>query len=358
MYRYDREKKQFHLFPTPTNNEKVIFQDFLEDKAGNYWLATWHGGVYQYKTKEKSFTEYTSKDKVLWYNSTAMINDPLANAVWIGSFNYGVSRFDLLTGKRQRYFPSDTSPEYTQLSLVRDMKTDAAGKIWMATYGAGIYYYDHNKPKEKAFTHITTRDGLTNSSYYAIASDNKSRVWLLSSKGLSAINDTGKFLYEVPVHPAISFSNYAPDLRFPKRMAYSETNNELLVPVAGGLLVYHPDKPVPPVNFPIVLTDIAVDGRPVTYDSMYSGINKPAIPYNNNSLSFQFAALNYNPGRNIHYEYKLHQNDNAWKSIGASGAMNFPDLSPGRYTLIVRGKDAAGNISSNTILYAFRITPP
>ncbi len=266
------------------------------------------------------------------------MNDPVADAVWVGSFNYGVSRYDLLTGKKNKYFPSDASPEYTQLNLVRDMETDATGKIWMATFGAGIYSYDHKKAPDKAFTHITTKDGLTNSSYYALTADNRNRIWLLSSKGLSAIDDSGQFLYEAPKHPAISFSNYAPDLRFPKRIAYNKTNNELLIPVAGGLLIYYPDKPVPPVNFPIVLTDLFINGRSVIYDSLHTGKTKIEIPYKNNSLSFQFAALNYSSAKNIRYEYKLHKDDVEWKPIGTSGTMNFSDLSSGYYNFMVRGK--------------------
>jgi signal transduction histidine kinase/ligand-binding sensor domain-containing protein len=358
VYRYNRLNQRFYLFPTPNQGKPVLYHDLLEDKQGNYWLATWHGGVFQYITKENRFNIYTSKDRVLWFNSTAVMNDPVGDAVWIGSFNYGVSRIDLLTGKKKKFYPSDTHPEYSQLSLVRDMETDAAGKIWMVTFGSGIYYYQHNKTPEKAFTHITTKEGLTNSSYYALASDNKNRLWLLSSKGLSVINDSGKFLYEVPRHPALSFSNYAPDLRFPKRIAYSNTLNELLIPVAGGLLIYYPDKTVPPVNFPLVLTGISIDGHSVMYDSSYTGKNRIEVPYTNNSLSFQFAALNYNSGAAIRYEYKLHKNDAEWKSTGPSNTMNFPNLSSGYYTLMVRGRDAAGNLSSNTVLYSFRIIPP
>jgi signal transduction histidine kinase len=287
-----------------------------------------------------------------------MMNDPVHNAVWIGSFNYGVSRYDLQTGKKNYYFPADTSPEYTQLSLIRDMEIDTAGKIWMVTFGAGIYYYEHNKTPDKAFTHITTKDGLTNSSYYALASDNRDRLWLLSSKGLSVINDSGQFLYEVPKHPAISFSNYAPALHFPKRITYNKVTNELLIPVAGGLLIYYPDKAIPPVNFPIVLTDVSIDGRSVTYDSLYTGKKKIEIPYHNNSLSFQFAALNYSSGAAMRYEYKLHKNDMEWKAIGASNTLNLSDLSSGHYTFMVRARNAAGHLSSNTIQYSFRITPP
>jgi signal transduction histidine kinase/ligand-binding sensor domain-containing protein len=358
VYRYDRLKKSFHLFPTPELDKPSIFHDMLEDKKGDYWLAAWHGGLYQYKTKEKQFRLFTAKDGITARNITALGNDAIDDAIWIGSFGTGVYRYDIVTGKITRYYQNPANPEYMQLNLVRDLEADAAGKLWMATHGAGLYFYNHGRAYEHSFNQITAKEGLTHSSYYSIASDNKSRLWLLSGKGLSVVDSSGKFLYEVPKHPALSFASYAPDLLYPKRIAYNKSNDELLVPVAGGLLIYHPGKTIPPVNFPIVLTDIAVAGRSVIYDSAYTYKSKVKIPYKYNSLSFQFAALNYSGSKAIQYEYKLHGREATWKAIGISNTMNFPDLSPGDYTFMVRAKDAAGSLSSNTLSFSFRITPP
>jgi signal transduction histidine kinase/ligand-binding sensor domain-containing protein len=356
IYRYNRVQKNFDLFPTPNGNKPVIFHDLVEDKQGNYWLATWREGVYLYKSKEKKFHRFAFPHRIAWFNATSLMNDPVDSTIWIGSFNGGVSRYDPQAGIRANYFQNG-HPEYAQLNLIRDITQDATGKIWLVTHGAGIFSYQHGKANEKAFTQLTTKNGLTNSSYHAITSDNKNRLWLLSSKGLSVIDHSGKFLFDVPRHPALSFANYAPDVRFPKRIGYNKINNELLIPVAGGLLIYYPDKVVKPVLYSIVLTDMSIGGRSVIYDSLYTGEKNIAISYKQNSLSFQIAALNYT-GNAIQYEYKLHKNDTEWKSISASNTLNFPDLPPGYYTFMVRGRDATGHLSSNTLLYSFHIIPP
>ncbi|HEX6182040.1 MAG TPA: two-component regulator propeller domain-containing protein, partial [Chitinophagaceae bacterium] len=357
VYRYDRQQKQFHLFPTPTNNEKVLFQDFIEDKEGNYWFATWHNGLYQYKTKEKTFRRFTEKDNIAVRNISSLINDPVDSTVWIGTFGTGVYRYDPRRDTIMSYTESPANPDYRQLTLMRDIATDASGKLWFTTVGGGVYVYRRGYSYEKSFEQITAKKGLTHSSYFSAIADNANRLWLLSGKGLSVIDSSGKFLYEASNHPVLGFGNYAPAMTYPKRIFFNKKNNELLVPAAGGLIVYYFDKQIPSGSFPVVFTDISVDGRSIMYDPDFTGKKNITVPFRSNSMSFQFAALNYDARENIQYEYKLHQSDAVWSTAGVSGILNFPDLPSGRYTFMIRAKDRTGNISSIASL-AFFIKPP
>ncbi len=358
VYRYNRKKKQFHLFATPNNNHEVIFHDMVQDKNGDYWLGTWTDGLYKFKTKEKLFYKFSEQDGFYSKSFSALLNDPFEEAVWLGTYQYGINRFDLKKDTFTEYAESKANPDYIQLNLIRDTEKDVAGKIWVATHGAGLYVYTHGKSYATSFNHITLKKGLTSSSYFSITADNKNRLWLLSSKGISAISDQGEFLYETVPHPVINFSNYTPEARYPKRIFYNTIKNELLVPVAGGLLLYYPDQKIPPVNFSIVLTGISVAGQPMMYDSLYLQKQQVEIPFRSNSLWFQFAALKYAGISNIMYEYKLHQDDEAWVLLPNSNTINFPSLSAGKYTFMIRAKDGEGNISANTASFSFQIQPP
>src|SRR5688572_28471588 len=239
---------KFTLFQTPNDNKPVIFHDMIEDKSGDYWLATFQDGVYHYKTKENKFYTYTIKDGLYSKSITALKNDPVDNAVWLGSFNYGLFRYDQASN---RFSSNDQSSstgdmEYQQMNLIRDLAIDASRKLWVSTYTAGLYFCRGCKTLEKAFDHISVKSGLTHSGYYSITSDKKNRLWLLSGKGLSVIDQNGNFLYEVSnQHPVINFANYAPGNSYPKRIYFNSKKNELLVPVAGGLMLYYPDENIP-----------------------------------------------------------------------------------------------------------------
>jgi ligand-binding sensor domain-containing protein len=358
IYRYNRLKKTFSLFPTPNGNEAVIFHDLLQDKKGNYWLATWGDGLYRYHTKEKIWERFADNDSINARSITALHNDPLEPAVWVGTYNYGIYRFDLNKNNFINYTESEANPDYLQLVLTRDLEADATGKLWLVMTGAGLYRYRHGFSYESSFTHFTAKNGLPYNSFFSITADNKSRLWLLSGKKITAIDTSGNFLYDATGHPAISFSNYIPNLNFPKRIDYNDKENELLVPVAGGLLIYYPDKTVPVVKYPVVLTDMFINGHSV-FDSL---IRLPGrgleVPFHSNTLSFQFAALSFNPDNKIRYEYKLNNSEAEWKSIGISNTLNFPDMPPGKYQLMVRARDAAGSLSSNIFSYSFSVIPP
>ena len=358
VYKYDREKKKFSLFPTPNQGLKVVFHDLVEDNKGDYWLATWADGVYQYKVKENLFYKLTEKDGIYSKSITALKNDPFDDAVWMGSFNDGAYRYGLENKNTINYRETPANPDYRQLNLIRDIEADASGKLWIATIGAGLYVYQHGNPYEKSFSHITVKNGLRQSIYYSIAADNKNRLWLLSGNGLSAIDQSGKFLFEGRKHPLMVFANYATDMQYPKRIFFNKIKNELLVPVAGGLLFYYPDKKIPATAFPIAITDISVGGRSVIYDAAYLKKESTTIPSESNSLSFQFAALKFTDRENLQYEYKLRETDTEWKSPGNTTIINFPDLSSGRYTFMIRAKDAGGRLSANVFSFPFYIQPP
>ena len=357
VYRYNREKKRFQLFPTPTNNEKVIFQDFVEDKGGNYWLATWQTGLYQYMAKEKMFRRFGNQHHISTRNISSLICDPVDSAVWIGTFEHGVFRYDQQLDSFINYTETPENPDYRQLVLIRDMEADASGKLWLTTVGGGLYVYRRGYSYEKSFEQITAKKGLTHSSYFSITRDDASRLWLLSGKGLSVIDSSGKFLYEATNHPVLGFANYAPPLTYPKRIYFNKRNNEVLVPVAGGLMLYHLDRQIPSTSFPIVFTEISVAGHSVIHDADYISKRNITVPYQSNAMSFHFAALNYDGRGDIQYEYKLHANDAEWKPAGTSGTLNFPDLSSGDYTFMIRGRDRYGNFSGIASI-PFSITPP
>lgn len=358
VYQYIRSKKQFELLKTPNINEAVIFNDLLQDKKGDYWMATWKDGLYRYSPNQKKYFFYSSKDSFSARSITALMNDPKEEAIWIGSFNYGIYRFDLNKNIFINYTETPANPEYSQLVLIRDLKMGDAGKFWAATYGAGLYMYQPGLSYEKNFKQLSAKNGLPQNTFYAIASDNQKRIWLLDAKGLSVADKDGNFLFSAPRHPAMNFSNYATNLIYPKRIFFNSGHNELLVPVAGGLLLYNTEKKIPTPKFPIVVTDIMVNNQSVIHDSAYNRNEKISLSPKQNNLTFQYSALLFSNRNHLQYEYKLSNSDAEWKPAGTGNSIHFPNLSPGAYNFLLRAKDGEGNFSSNILSIPFYISPP
>jgi len=105
-----------------------ITRNMVQDKKGNYWLATWEGIM---KYDRNVFTNYTNKDSLRRYHVFAVLEDRSDN-------------------------------------------------LWFGTIGAGVYLYDGT-----TFTNYTTEDGLSYNGIGCIYEDKNNFIWLGTQNGLN-----------------------------------------------------------------------------------------------------------------------------------------------------------------------------
>jgi signal transduction histidine kinase len=120
-----------------------------------------------------------------------------------------------------------------------------------------------------------------------------------------------------------------------------------------GLTRFHPDSirdnPFVP---PIVVTTFRKSEQPFPFGK------EIRLPYTENFISFEFAALSYvNPERN-QYAYKMEGLDNDWVYSGARRYAGYPHLEPGEYVLRVKGSNNDGVWNEEGTSIAVIITPP
>jgi ligand-binding sensor domain-containing protein len=149
----------------------------VEDKAGNVWFGTSDGLI---KYNGKQFTSFSKKeglpgdDPEIW----GLIFDK-NGLIWVGSIG-GVSHFD-----GEKFIPfalPDLKVENPQhmLSdkLVFKIIEDKRGTIWLVTDGNGIFKY-----KKGEFTHLTTKNGLTDNNTADILEDKQGNIWIGTFNG-------------------------------------------------------------------------------------------------------------------------------------------------------------------------------
>ena len=154
-----------HLKKLPLNKIKsgLSVREIVEDKVGNIWFGTSSGLVKYDGEKFTTFsTEVGLQDEEIW-GLTVDSN----GLIWVGSIG-GVSHFD---GKKfTPFLLPDTMVENPQhmLSdkLVIKFMEDKNGTMWLVTDGNGIFKY-----KNGEFTHLTTKNGLTDNNAADILED-------------------------------------------------------------------------------------------------------------------------------------------------------------------------------------------
>jgi ligand-binding sensor domain-containing protein/serine phosphatase RsbU (regulator of sigma subunit) len=97
--------------------------------------------------------------------------------LWLGTLE-GLARFD---GVRFTTFDTGNTPELRH-NVVLALSEDAAGDLWIGTYGGGLYRY-----RDGVFTRTAMSDGLPSDHVRAVYPDRKGALWVGTTGGLARI---------------------------------------------------------------------------------------------------------------------------------------------------------------------------
>ena len=103
----------------------------------------------------------------------------LCLGLWLGMLSLSVARADAPAA-----WDANAQGQFIT-SLCRDLH----GSIWIGTEDQGVWRFDPSAPKDKQYTHFTTKDGLGDDNAYALACDKAGRLWLGTlNHGVSVFN--------------------------------------------------------------------------------------------------------------------------------------------------------------------------
>lgn len=357
VYYYNRETSRFVKLATPNKDTRVAFRDMTVDADGNYWFASFYAGVYVYNPSKEEFIKMADTTMAWLSSSTTVVPDNAHRQVVIGTFGEGTFTYNIDTKKLTGYYETKQAKDYSQLGLIHDGGKDSRGHIWLGSHSGGIYEYHYGQPFEKTFTRVDMRKGLNTNSIISLCNDGASVIWLLSGNGISAIDTSGRFLYEVKDERAFSFSAFSSDNMMPHDIFYNTHMKELLVGVAGGLLFYSPSSSPTSIKFPVMITGSKVGGK-LMDEASSNSTTTHRFPFRSNAMTFEYAGLYYGNEPGIIYEYMLEGYDDDWKPGNGSFTATYQNLPAGNYRFFVRARDAHGKISGQASGFPFRIVPP
>ncbi len=170
VFRYDGKS-----FTNLTNKiGKHRFWDALEDRKGNFWLATTDLGVYY--DNGKSIQHFTTTEG-LANNRVMSVYEDKAGIIWFGTGG-GISRYDGTSFQNFKnpnpsrvYKGGNWTNDFTWNNDITTIIEDKTGKLWIGTRGAAFVY------DGKAFTALTHK-GKTFTNVWSIIEDSKGNIWL------------------------------------------------------------------------------------------------------------------------------------------------------------------------------------
>lgn len=325
---------------------------FAKDKWNNMWIASLDSGLNLMKPGTKSFIRYTNvvgrnlNPYQPCSNSPTQLYIDRTNYFWIAT-ERGLDMIDLnqvdFSAPKPKLLFKHYYPTQDKNSLsnyrVSCVNEDRSGNLWIGTKGGGLNKLDI---KTQTFTHYTEENGLPHNIVNGILFDKDDNLWISTDNGLSHFNvKTQKFTnYDA--------SDGLQSNVFIKTSYYKTSDGMFFFGGINGFNAFFPENISSKVsNYNPVITDFKLFSQRVVAGKKINDrillpepifdMNELKLAYDENSLTFEFSALDYSNPEKIYYSYKLEGFDKEWQVTDAQMRQaKYTNLSHGAYTLIIK----------------------
>ncbi|MEO1261416.1 MAG: triple tyrosine motif-containing protein [Bacteroidota bacterium] len=333
-----------------TDTLDFLFMYQLDD--GRLLLSCFYGGIYEIKEMpDGSF-------------KIAAVNEALLNT---GFTSMWQSRDGLLYACTDVSSISVVDPDQgfvivdvIQLQGESDAfyENTADSSIWVAS-SSGLVRISPKNNESRAVRFFTEKDGLPDRVVYGILPDRQNNLWLSTNRGLASFN-----LDDHTVR-RFSIADGLPSLAYSPRTAVALNSGEMLFGSSQGITRFFPEKIIP-LNIKARPTITRIRVNDVENSEMVKGkngatsvsmVDELELPYEFNTLSFNFAALEYSDPENVNFKYKMEGLDDDWVESGSRNFARYPNIPFGKFEFKLMASNSDGFWSEPRSLKIV-VTPP
>lgn len=327
-----------------------------EDRQGRLWVGTNGGGLNLLERETGQFTHYRydpADPTSLSNDRVTQIYEDSTGSLWIGTAGGGLNRLVWDTGSASahfvRYQNVPGEPQTLSSDVVFTLLEDTTGALWVGT-AEGLNRFQR---ETGTFTHYGERDGLPSSLVACIREDAQGNLWLSTGRGLARFDPrTGNFrAYDE--HDGLQSD------QFHQGSCAGGPEGLLYFGGANGFNAFDPaqiqDQLTPPA---LVFTGITLgaDNRPVSPTLLTTG--PVVLRWPDNSLAFEFAALNYTQPAKNRYAFKLEGFDTDWNDTQQRPFGRYTNLPGGTYVLRIKGANNDGVWNEAGTALTIQVIPP
>jgi diguanylate cyclase (GGDEF)-like protein len=330
----------------------------FEDSAHRVWVGTYGGGLSLFDRATQTFRRYPARETdatQLSAGRVTAIAEDNSGLLWIGTDGGGLDAFDAATGKFVTFRHDPRDPRSLSADTVYSLYVDAGDTLWIGTRGGGLARLvgSARAPESVRFEHLTEKNGLPNTSVYGIHADAAGDLWVSTNYGLARID---------PLRRTVRAFHRAQGLQgeeFNFGAHYESRSGTLFFGGGNGYNAFIPAtlqfNGVPP---PIVLTSMTILDRPAVTGAIAARLRDLHLPYHDDVVTFEFAALDFAAPRANDFQYRLEGADQNWVNAGNRRSVTYAKLPGGSYTLRVRAANADGTWNSAGIAIPLTVAPP
>jgi signal transduction histidine kinase/ligand-binding sensor domain-containing protein len=261
--------------------------------------------------------------------------------IWVAAAGNGLNKIDPVTNSVKFYTHNPEDDNSISANNILDIQQDSRGIIWLAT-SEGINRFD---PETETITRFAETDGLPTNLMQAIVEGDNGEMWFASQNGLTQMVPNEKL-------GKVTFINYNSTDglggdTFLNLASARATDGRFYFGGDHGLTTFNTisANKTPPA---IIISNMFISNQSVMDMKENSPLTESlldtkniSLSFDQNNLSFEFAALHYaNPQKN-QYAHMLKGYDKDWIYDNRNFA-GYTNLDPGTYVFMVRAANAYG----------------
>lgn len=356
VYRLKKDGEKFKI--TKHSKENCIVTDILEDSRRNIWVATERKGLMLLVESAKdSFITMENEWKFSYppilYKINCLFED-FQGIIWMGSPE-GITLLDNQFDQPNqiKFFFYDSETTNLLYSYITDITEDNEHKIWISTFGGGIYYCNSDRilgePLELQNLDLTN-EPLDSEIVLALYPIKNSKICVITQKSFVVVNTkNGKTQHFNFGNGAIlrshSIKRHTQDMvTIASNMGFYTVNTSELHQID-----YDPS---------IMLSEFKLMKRSFGDDNIddINMIENIQLQHDNKDFSIRFASTDYRSDKQIRYAYCLSPFSNKW-SYTTDPIVSYTNIPYGEYSLTFKCTNSDGNWSNQTRTIKIKVLP-
>ncbi|MDQ1090535.1 two-component regulator propeller domain-containing protein [Siphonobacter sp. SORGH_AS_1065] len=202
LYTYDPALRQLHTYRHDPENSKSLSQNSIyslfEDTNGSIWVGTYYRGVDIVYSSSTPFSIYQNHPQAntLSNDVVSYITADDQAKLWIATEGGGLNYYDTQKGTFHAYKHQSSQPFSISSNLIKSLYWDKKGTMWVCTHLGGLNAFS---PQTQRFTHFkhdpNQPHSLASDNVIALAEDARGKIWVGTDRnGISVLDPaTGQF---------------------------------------------------------------------------------------------------------------------------------------------------------------------
>ncbi|GGB68929.1 hybrid sensor histidine kinase/response regulator [Flavobacterium suaedae] len=274
------------------------------------------------------------------------------NNLWITTEYDGLINVNLITNIVTRISGDTEKYKIPSQKLYGSIPDEKEKNILWIASSHGLIRFSKDTYESTLFS---VEDGLPDNVIYSILLDESGYIWMGTNKGICRFNpETRQTRTFTERHglPCFEFNRY--------HQLYLPNGKVAFGGVESGVL-FDPLK-IKEDNFNpnIAITGIKINNLSFNTETEtpFNTITSIALPYNQNTLAIEYAALEFSQPQDIIYRYRLKGYDNNWVVAGNKKEAVYTKIPPGNYIFETNATNTTGKWSTIVKSLAIKISPP